>query len=1615
MSSINVNAGEDPQEDIPVDADGYAICPDCQKAIKCGPGGSKNLNLRHRGTAKCKAAAAKLSTKAKLKDSSLKGFFMKRGPALARVPTTTTLPVILPKDTPLCETTTTDNVLSQPPPSVTPEPSCAPTVKWFKSNLANALQTLVDGLPPPSTDIALADNILSAFHTDPSNYNNPLVSDEDLWEEVLNPLLKDILGWGTELDVEAIVRGNRDGLNGLAPFVEFFVVCRRVDEALFEGKLGHLMSALRDRQLTTRSVIDIDMPLESAISLNTSPRPQPVNFVPRTPAANSISNTLAACKGYPLPIPPGNSPHSTYPFSLHDTLSLPWNYEVKHNQMVLRSFHCKKSGSLVHFGICSACHELSTDATLKGIIDRMEHGINDNTPYAYYSINGLKAKLRQKDTKISFLKLRGISQARTILRKTTSLGYHKRLMVAVASRRYGNVERLFQIALRQKRGVPYIISMYEAAASNLYRPKSFSEHDDMLGLLLMKLGGSRIAGIAHRALGLPGITTLRNRAIMPPLIPSPSHPTESEVSKNLLACFESLKDVLAGVDVLHANLQLDEIAVERRIRWDDHTNVFLGVCREHGKQTALEFNSESDMVELFQSLDNEEVHFAREATVGAIGIMDQDTRVYAARPIVISGDCKQETGEDHADLIRTLINSVSSNKLSTKVRVVSIASDGETRRGSALSLLTYQKPLSTSSPIYSQLFNLTFLDLYVGSDDITADKDWKHVIKRFRNLLLRPRGVLVHGFRITPAIIGVHLKMADLPAIHVNSICNPDDEQDVKLAFDLLRAIWNLSPLSNHKNPAVVEARSSLVILGRLFYHTVFPYLCTDLTLSEQLEHLSAAAHLALALFHESGSQFIPTLLYTDLQIMIKNIFFCVAKAKVDRPECPFFIVLQGTDRLEELFGILRTMVGNDANLDIWQLGSRLTGTTQVSNILAKYPHWDRAPRRLKLPALTREMHELPDASDHIKPASWKGNVVVNQVTLLTAWKRGRRLAEKDCPFSGSIFSQLEASPNINILSPRGTALIGSNVEGNAQDDESFNSFQRPSALRQQSSVSTDDLGPSSLTENQAIIEDEFLESELPHIDDGSSSYMSYSILDGKKFARRVIYQGKLVSKSRAISLHSKLRGRAAPASTDRLRRVQGTERFSKAIESNGGCTHLLDDSELLTIQDPVATLVKCDGHIFLCIGEVNNIKIVSEPPVEAISMDDISESDPGRISISISVLGLRRSIETDDPSLICDWRTYRPAQERTIHVTAKAILPLNPTISSSGLEHMFYLLEGTFLVALVDQLYSSADTELIKRLAMVPISPDFPYYEETGKACFSVSAISLDGAGGVMNACPICDPPFELAGKVGPRILEHMASHILHDLNINREDEPCGLCLRPSPQCLFFLKKGANGNIRINKEASTGCPNAIQYQYGPAERSTSDAVTLSEIYDSDTELERQPAQNLPNDTNQSTIESTDLGYNTAYSMLEFKDSKDPKDDLTDNSSATVTHDAESIINESSETNKSDAVIVSDVNTILSHVPNNELALLDASNELESHIATLDSAASLPDSTVSSLRPHRKRTHFDVTDLSYCDCGASAKPKDDADALNVAQCKSRNCQTIWVSLLTLTFIDSDIQ
>ena len=89
--------------------------------------------------------------------------------------------------------------------------------------------------------------------------------------------------------------------------------------------------------------------------------------------------------------------------------------------------------------------------------------------------------------------------------------------------------------------------------------------------------------------------------------------------------------------------------------------------------------------------------------------------------------------------------------------IISIASDGEACRGAALIQITHKAPLNPTSPIYEELTDLELMNLLVGDDDITADKDYKHIWKCLQTLLLHPKGMLVHGTLVTPELLHKHL------------------------------------------------------------------------------------------------------------------------------------------------------------------------------------------------------------------------------------------------------------------------------------------------------------------------------------------------------------------------------------------------------------------------------------------------------------------------------------------------------------------------------------------------------------------------------------------------------------------------------------------------------------------------------------------------------------------------------------------------------------------------------------------------------------------------------------------------------------------------------------------
>ena len=178
------------------------------------------------------------------------------------------------------------------------------------------------------------------------------------------------------------------------------------------------------------------------------------------------------------------------------------------------------------------------------------------------------------------------------------------------------------------------------------------------------------------------------------------------------------------------------------------------------------------------------------------------------------------------------------------------------------------------------------------------------MLKRFRNTLLCINGLTVIGVLITPAVIQKHLvNSAILSSNSAHNLLNPNDKQDVVLMYSLLNAVSKLLDSSEDSQLTYKMTRSALCLLGKLYSHLLNAYTNTSLSLRDQLMHTSAALHLTCALFLINRTSFILTQLMYDMQTMGKNTYFNVAKTQIDNPNGLFWIIQEGNNALEKLFG----------------------------------------------------------------------------------------------------------------------------------------------------------------------------------------------------------------------------------------------------------------------------------------------------------------------------------------------------------------------------------------------------------------------------------------------------------------------------------------------------------------------------------------------------------------------------------------------------------------------------------------------------------------------------------------------------------------------------------------
>ncbi len=186
-------------------------------------------------------------------------------------------------------------------------------------------------------------------------------------------------------------------------------------------------------------------------------------------------------------------------------------------------------------------------------------------------------------------------------------------------------------------------------------------------------------------------------------------------------------------------------------------------------------------------------------------------------------------------------------------------------------------------------------------------------------------------------------------------------------AVNLLQCLNDLDSKNFEGNPATRNRMRLILFLAKALSFFLFPFISVEMTISEQLRKLSAYAHVITAMYWRHRTAFITSALFADSQAIVKNIFFTAARLQtLGDPALEYFLLFEGTDRLEGVFSNVRTQ-DHSRNFDILQLAQKLSIGAEINAIFQRHPDLNRGHVRRNLVSVR--------GVDHINPASWRGKL----------------------------------------------------------------------------------------------------------------------------------------------------------------------------------------------------------------------------------------------------------------------------------------------------------------------------------------------------------------------------------------------------------------------------------------------------------------------------------------------------------------------------------------------------------------------------------------------------------------------------------------------------------------
>ena len=872
---------------------------------------------------------------------------------------------------------------------------------------------------------------------------------------------------------------------------------------------------------------------------------------------------------------------------------------------------------------------------------------------------------------------------------------YQRLLKILASSDVKRLKCVLGVALKRGCSVSTIIIRVEQAINGLYTARgNYSERELDIAFLVKSLGGPKLLYALCRSHGLPAYRTISNHRAIPHLTPSGSIPTVDEISSNISSFF--CPEQRPQLPRCGHSLLIDGVAVDERGCYDRETNEVVGFCREHSPGVDRRVTGMVAVEFLADLVHGQEpaLHFGSEASVVAVAAHRKDN--YQAIPLVVSTKCGTETGEGCANWLMRVISAWESNEYGAGYNgpIWSVASDGEASLRNSRFQLCMDREIQMSSPLGSKLSRLAGMNLRTGPGDITMTADYKHAFKRRSPFLTAPINPVEFvlgfatqirardGFQVWQGVCNRHQLLGFLTRLHgisdtkAHQLLDPADKQNVPKAVALLQAICDFRRFSlDGLLPSEQADLHRFHFLGEVISSFLYPFIDVTLSLEQQVTSLVKYAHLICACWIRHGNSFMSGALYADTQAIVKNIIFSLAKQQILDATQNFYIILNGTDRLEQVFSDVRTQ-DHSRNFDLLQLSQKLATASTINSILLRNPELDRGHVRLNLTAAT--------GIDHINPKSCLGDLIAGSINVQASWIAGQNEANKVLvTYFGDQaainFNEHFQNPNtkIDLLRPEGK-YVGTSTSDSLAEYEHHDTEVPPNNTSVQDSTvgvaQDDEIDRMNIntTARAANIElEDFLPSSPGEATQSPPSSLFIGGPDGKHY-----YKGSVVA--------SYLRGgHRAKKVVERTLRARGVTLESLREARNPNETDALSGDNSIIIGDLAATLVRLGERV--CLAVIHIVGFMHKKNrTDRVSMEMLEQRN-GDLTVSgevLEILPLRCNDDADNSSwawslnyLTSSGKTKTKTSKLTVKQSsfsfpAWLIIPLCSTLCNSSLVH---------------------------------------------------------------------------------------------------------------------------------------------------------------------------------------------------------------------------------------------------------------------------------------------------------------------------------------------------------